>query len=183
MRKLLATSLVLSLLAFPSSALADNENNAQTSSAPQRKEERAKLELFYQSLNPKTAPVRYWDTLAKCETGNNWRNQGQWAGGLGIYQRTWYEYGGYDFARRPQDATRVQQIVVANRIAMFGYKWKNRYRTWEDKVAKRGMVKPAHQYFGWGCAALYTGDPCGKKKDGSWGKYRATRKWFRKNCT
>lgn len=183
MRTFIASTIVVSLLAFPSSALADNENNAHISSAPQRKEERAKRELFYQSLDPRTAPIRYWDSLAKCETGNDWQNDGQWAGGLGIYQRTWYEFGGNDYAKRPQDATRTQQIVIANRIALFGYIWKNRYRTWEDKQAGKGLVKYPVRYFGWGCAALHTGDPCGKKKDRSAGDYRPPRRWAKKNCT
>lgn len=182
MRKALATSLVLFAIITPSRAWADNDNNAHSLTASKRKEERAKLELFYQQQNPRTAPNRYWDALAKCETGNNWQNQGQWAGGLGIYQRTWYEFGGYDYARRPQDATRLQQIVIANRIALHGYIWRNRYRTWSDKVAHRGLVKYPVRYFGWGCAALHVGDPCGRTKTGERGDYRPTRTWAKRNC-
>lgn len=181
MRKLLATSIIVSLLAFPSGAQADNDNSARTT-ASTRKQERAKVELYIQMLDPRTAPISYWHSLAKCETGGDWKDGGQWAGGLGVYQRTWYEFGGYDYAKRPQDATRIQQIVIANRIAVHGYKWKNRYRTWADKQAGRGMVKYPHRYFGWGCAALHTGNPCGKKKDGSQGDYHPPRRWSKKNC-
>ena len=57
-----------------------------------------------------------WDRMAQCETGGNWHNGGQWAGGLGIYVGTWRAAGGEEFAPRPDQATREQQIVVAERI-------------------------------------------------------------------
>ena len=148
-----------------------------------KKPNRAQLELFYQMMNDKTPPIAYWDAVAQCETKGNWKNGGNWAGGLGIYQRTWYEFGGYDYAKRPQDATRTQQIVIANRIAVHGYQWKNRFLTWEDKVAKKGMYKYPVRYFGWGCAAQTVGNPCGKLKNNNLGKYRPPKAWRAKNCS
>lgn len=64
----------------------------------------------------------YWNKVAECETGNNWRNGGRWAGGLGIYVGTWRGWGGEEFASTPDRATREEQIVVANRIALHGYR-------------------------------------------------------------
>jgi len=58
-----------------------------------------------------------WDRMAQCETGGNWAHYGPtWSGGLGIYRGTWHEAGGGEFAALPRDATREQQIIVAERI-------------------------------------------------------------------
>lgn len=73
---------------------------------------------------------KFWDKVAQCETGGNWQNGGTWAGGLGIYTTgefgsmpmgTWEHFGGEEFAPSPDKATREQQIIVANRIAVYGY--------------------------------------------------------------
>jgi hypothetical protein len=61
-----------------------------------------------------------WDRLAQCETAGDWANGGDYGGGLGIYVGTWRMYGGEEFASRPQYATKAQQIVVAERIALDG---------------------------------------------------------------
>lgn len=66
------------------------------------------------------ARLAMWERLAYCETGGNWRDGGQYGGGLGIYVGTWKMYGGREFAPRPQDATKDQQIAVAERIARDG---------------------------------------------------------------
>jgi hypothetical protein len=65
--------------------------------------------------------VKMWDALAECETGGNWYDGGEYGGGLGIYVGTWRMYGGRDFAVRPQWATKAEQIIVAERIALDGY--------------------------------------------------------------
>ncbi len=58
-----------------------------------------------------------WDKIAQCETGGNWRAQGPtYQGGLGIYFGTWKGFGGRDFADNAGDATREEQIIVAERI-------------------------------------------------------------------
>jgi hypothetical protein len=63
-----------------------------------------------------------WDQLAQCETGGNWAtNTGNgYGGGLQFaHQRswsTWLSYGGGEFAPNPWDASREQQIVVAERV-------------------------------------------------------------------
>jgi resuscitation-promoting factor RpfA len=59
-----------------------------------------------------------WDRVAVCETGGLWSaNTGNgFFGGLAITQTTWTEFGGGQFAARPDLASRAQQITVAERI-------------------------------------------------------------------
>ena len=59
-----------------------------------------------------------WDDLAECEAGGNWAiNTGNsYSGGLQFLHSTWDAYGGEEFADRAHQATREQQIVVAERI-------------------------------------------------------------------
>ena len=65
-----------------------------------------------------------WDKIAQCETGENWRAQGPtYQGGLGIFHQTWKGNGGYDFAQNVGDATKLEQIIVAERIrAKYGFR-------------------------------------------------------------
>jgi hypothetical protein len=70
-----------------------------------------------------------WDQLAQCECGGNWGcNTGNgFGGGLQfMHQRsysTWLSYGGGEFAPHPWEASREQQIVIAERV-LAGSGWK-----------------------------------------------------------
>ena len=59
-----------------------------------------------------------WDDLARCESGGNWAiNSGNgYYGGLQFSYDTWHGYGGGDFAEYPHEATREEQIIVAERL-------------------------------------------------------------------
>ena len=59
-----------------------------------------------------------WDDLAQCESGGNWAiNTGNgYYGGLQFSHGTWHGYGGGDFAEYPHEATREEQIIVAERL-------------------------------------------------------------------
>ena len=59
-----------------------------------------------------------WDALAKCESGGNWAiNTGNgYYGGLQFSLGTWNQYGGAEFAEYPHQATREEQIAVAERL-------------------------------------------------------------------
>lgn len=63
-----------------------------------------------------------WDELAQCETGGRWdANTGNgYGGGLQFAHSpawsTWRAFGGLDFTTNPWEATREQQIVVAERV-------------------------------------------------------------------
>jgi hypothetical protein len=65
-----------------------------------------------------------WDDLAQCESGGNWAiNTGNgYYGGLQFSYGTWHDYGGGAYAEYPHQATREQQIAVAERLrAARGY--------------------------------------------------------------
>ena len=118
--------------------------------------------------------VRYWSRVAKCETGRDWLDHGTWSGGLGIYNQrrfaqpnsgTWERWGGEQFGLRPQDATPLEQIVVANRIAMFV--WRVTYRDWNgnvERVIQKNQWKRPAGFNGWGCIKQHRN---GRKK-GTW---------------
>jgi hypothetical protein len=59
-----------------------------------------------------------WDHVARCESGGDWHlNTGNgYYGGLQVSTRTWTSFGGRRYARRPDLASRSEQIDVANRI-------------------------------------------------------------------
>jgi hypothetical protein len=58
-----------------------------------------------------------WDGIARCETGGNWSmSGGSFSGGLGFANTTWRGFGGGEFAANAGQATREQQIVVAERV-------------------------------------------------------------------
>jgi len=78
---------------------------------------------------PVILPDDRWDQLAQCETGGNWTaNTGNgYGGGLQFAHTsswsTWLSYGGGDYAPHPWEASREQQIAVAeNVLAGSGYK-------------------------------------------------------------
>lgn len=59
-----------------------------------------------------------WDALAHCETRGNWATDSVpgFAGGLGFANGTWASNGGTEFAESAADATREQQIEIAQRV-------------------------------------------------------------------
>ena len=59
-----------------------------------------------------------WDRIAECESGQTWSYNGGsgYDGGLQFLPSTWRSYGGRDFAEFAYQATREQQITVANRV-------------------------------------------------------------------
>lgn len=64
------------------------------------------------------APDSDWDRLAQCESGGNWQiNTGNgYHGGLQFHPQTWQGNGGGEFAPTANQASREQQIVVAERV-------------------------------------------------------------------
>ncbi|MFI9822962.1 transglycosylase family protein [Streptomyces sp. NPDC052013] len=59
-----------------------------------------------------------WDRVAECESGGSWsQNTGNgYYGGLQLTQDDWENYGGLDYAPSADQASRGQQIAVAERI-------------------------------------------------------------------
>jgi resuscitation-promoting factor RpfA len=66
------------------------------------------------------ASAGVWDRIAQCESGGNWSiNTGNgYYGGLQFAQATWVGYGGRAFAARADQATKAEQIIVAERVAV-----------------------------------------------------------------
>lgn len=64
------------------------------------------------------APNSDWDRLAQCESGGNWGiNTGNgYQGGLQFSPSTWNAHGGGQFAATADNASRSEQIVVAERV-------------------------------------------------------------------
>ncbi len=67
---------------------------------------------------PAVAEGSVWDKVAYCESGGNWAiNLGSgYYGGLQMLGSTWRNYGGTEFAPTADQASREQQIAVAERI-------------------------------------------------------------------
>lgn len=148
----LITTLVLSLLAPAAPVMAGTNPPI----APTPRKVNAVLELVRQQQNPRTPPLAYWAAVATCETAADWQDTGKYAGGLGIYTNgrfrdkdmgTWERFGGEQFASHPSKATIIEQVVVANRIAIFG---------WSTLVKRKDGTlyvwdRPAVGVNGWGC--------------------------------
>ncbi|MFI0739830.1 transglycosylase family protein [Streptomyces sp. NPDC021100] len=68
-----------------------------------------------------------WDRVAQCESGGLWSADtgNGFYGGLQLTPDMWKQYGGTEFAPRPDQASRAQQIAVAQRIleARGPYAW------------------------------------------------------------
>jgi len=67
--------------------------------------------------NEKSRRDSMWDAIAACETQGNWSMQGPtFSGGVGFSNSAWDSFGGRQFAPNAGQATREQQIIVAERI-------------------------------------------------------------------
>jgi hypothetical protein len=64
------------------------------------------------------APVTVWDKVADCESTSNWAiNTGNgFYGGLQFTSSTWAAYGGNQYAPQANQASKAQQIAVAERV-------------------------------------------------------------------
>ncbi|MEV0317280.1 transglycosylase family protein [Streptomyces sp. NPDC050658] len=64
------------------------------------------------------ADTATWDKLAECESGGSWSlDPGNgYYGGLQMSQETWEQYGGLDYAPYADQASRSQQIAVAEKV-------------------------------------------------------------------
>ena len=64
------------------------------------------------------ADVSTWNKVAACESSNNWSiNTGNgYYGGLQFTQSTWEAYGGTAYAHRADQATKDQQIAIAEKV-------------------------------------------------------------------
>ena len=77
-----------------------------------------------------------WDKLAECESGGNWSiNTGNgYSGGLQFHPQTWRGFGGGEFAAAAHQASRAEQIVVAERVLA-----KQGWNAWPACSKKMGL--------------------------------------------
>ena len=82
-------------------------------------------------------PDAYYDGLARCETGGNWKHSTRsYTGGLGIYRGTWQRWSDSSSAKGKSPA---QQVKVADAIAFKSHINPDGTKVWR--------VGP----WGWGC--------------------------------
>lgn len=107
----------------------ETERKAKESAAQSNLQVQSKTTIQRTEPNYDPGDGSRWDQLAQCECGGNWGcNTGNgFGGGLQfMHQRsysTWLSFGGGEFAPNPWDASREQQIVIAERVlASSGWK-------------------------------------------------------------
>ncbi|MGH3821283.1 MAG: transglycosylase family protein [Pseudonocardiaceae bacterium] len=88
----------------------------------------------------KASPVAegsMWDRLARCESGGNWAaNTGNgYYGGLQFDKATWRAHGGGQYAPYAHQASREEQIAVAQRVRNA----RGNYRAWPTCSARMGL--------------------------------------------
>ncbi|WND37160.1 transglycosylase family protein [Streptomyces sp. BB1-1-1] len=68
--------------------------------------------------NASAATASEWDTVAQCESGGNWSiNTGNgYYGGLQFSASTWAGYGGTQYAATADQASKAQQIEIAEKV-------------------------------------------------------------------
>lgn len=88
---------------------------------------------------PERVAAAVWDRLALCESSGNWHvNTGNgYYGGVQISAETWREAGGSGFAKRPDLATRAQQITVAEKILRM-----QGWGAWPSCARQLGLLQP-----------------------------------------
>jgi Transglycosylase-like domain len=70
---------------------------------------------------PQQSTNSVWDRLAECESGGNWSiNTGAFDGGLQFLPSTWRSMGGTQYAPYAWQATREQQIAIAEKTLAAG---------------------------------------------------------------
>ncbi|MFF0542409.1 transglycosylase family protein [Nocardia thailandica] len=92
--------------------------------------------------NASAAPDSDWDRLAQCEAGGNWGiNTGNgFQGGLQFSPSTWNAHGGGQYAASANQATREQQIAVAEKV-LASQGW----GAWPSCSAKLGLSSAPSQ--------------------------------------
>jgi nucleoid-associated protein YgaU len=99
-----------------------------------------------------------WDAIAQCESSGNWGiNTGNgYSGGLQFTQGTWASNGGTQYAGSAHQATRAQQIAVAERVLK-----SQGIKAWPTCGARSGSTR---QYAGSNTAGTGTTTTQGKSQ-------------------
>ncbi|MBC3194982.1 LysM peptidoglycan-binding domain-containing protein [Pseudonocardia sp. C8] len=83
-----------------------------------------------------------WDKLAQCESSGNWQaNTGNgFSGGLQFTPSTWKAFGGGEYAPAAHQASRAEQIAVAEKV-LAGQGW-NAWPSCSKKTGASGSSTP-----------------------------------------
>ncbi|MCU7826149.1 transglycosylase family protein [Kitasatospora sp. DSM 101779] len=106
-----------------------NETTAATATAPKRGR-RVRMAVMGGALavlpvaglvtatSASAAPASTWDKVAQCESSGNWAiNSGNgFYGGLQFTSGTWAAFGGHAYAANAHQASKAQQIAVAEKV-------------------------------------------------------------------
>jgi len=187
--KLIISGILTSTL-FPSAAHAADNSEVRERTLSVQSQPTKTLTEWQKVKITVTPPTEYWERVAVCEsshdgTNPDWKNGGNYAGGLGIYTQgsfgdpdmgTWERWGGEEFAPSPDKASKEEQITVANRIAVLG--WKTVVKR-DPVIAKIKGIPAIYKYdkqpvgfTGWGCIKSKS---TGKWRIGlpkNWNKYQ-----------
>ncbi|GIE33593.1 hypothetical protein Ait01nite_066380 [Actinoplanes italicus] len=103
-----------------------------------------------------------WDAIARCESGGNWSiNTGNgYYGGLQFSRSTWRAYGGTKYASTANQASKSEQIRIAERV-MRGQgigAWPTCGRRHAFTAASRGGVRKASTHRATGTYVVRRGD-------------------------
>ncbi|GAA4986035.1 transglycosylase family protein [Kitasatospora paranensis] len=107
-----------------------DETTAATTATPTKRSKRVRMALMGGALavlpvaglvtatTASAAPVSTWDKVAQCESTGNWAvNSGNgFYGGLQFTAKTWGAFGGHAYAANAHQATKAQQIAVAEKV-------------------------------------------------------------------
>lgn len=87
---------------------------------------------------PRHGAEGVWDRLAQCESGGDWHiNTGNgYSGGVQFHPQTWTGHGGGEFAQYAWQATREQQIAIAERVLVT-----QGWGAWPTCSKKMGFLK------------------------------------------
>ncbi|WP_277681567.1 resuscitation-promoting factor [Saccharomonospora azurea] len=93
-------------------------DSVEVSTEVVREAEKKVVRIGTKSAVPDIGDASVWDALAQCESTGNWGiNTGNgYYGGLQFNKQTWDAYGGSQYAAYPHEATREQQIDIAERV-------------------------------------------------------------------
>jgi hypothetical protein len=88
---------------------------------------------------PATSSPPNWDSLAACESSGNWGiNTGNgYYGGLQFDSATWSDFGGTQYAPRADQATKEQQIEIAEKVR----DQRGGYGSWPACARKLGLPR------------------------------------------
>ncbi|WP_280724596.1 transglycosylase family protein [Kitasatospora sp. MAA4] len=91
-----------------------------------------------QPVEPPLPSDATWDQVADCESGGDWAaaTGNGYYGGLQIWPPTWQDADGLRFALRPDQATRGQQITVAQEILH-----QQGWRAWSSCARDLGLLR------------------------------------------